>query len=101
MKTMIENLDKWAVENPLLWQSITLTSVLILALIAYFVTHKYILKQIGKIIKKSKTKLDDLLFDDKLMRRISFLPPLLIIYNFGYLVPELEELIQRVSVALS
>ena len=100
MKTMIENLDKWAIENPFLWQSITLTSVLILALITYFVTHKIILQQIGKIIKKSKTKLDDLLFDDTLMRRLSFLPPLLIINNFAYLAPELEELIQRISMAL-
>ena len=99
MNTFFENLDKWAVENPLLWQIVSLLGVLLLASLAYFITHRYILRLIANMVKKSKTKIDDLLFDNKLMRWVSYLPPLLILYNFGYLAPELEDLIQRGTIA--
>ncbi len=100
MNIFFENLNKWAVENPLLWQIISLFGVLLLASLAYFITHRYILRLIANMVKKSKTEIDDLLFDNKLMRWVSFLPPLLILYNFGYLAPELEDLIQRGTIAL-
>ena len=100
MKTIIENIGQWAVENPLLWQITAVVGVLILAALAYFITHRYILNLISKVVKKSKTDIDDILFDNKLMRQASFLPPLLIIYYFGYLTPNLEEIIHRISIAM-
>ncbi len=100
MKTLFDTLENWSVEYPLLWQNISLIGVLILALVAYFITHKYIIRVLAKMVQKSKTRIDDLLIDNKLMRRISFLPPLLIFYNFGYLIPVYEELIHRVTIAL-
>jgi miniconductance mechanosensitive channel len=100
MKTIIENIGQWAVENPLLWQITAVAGVFILAVLAYFITHRYILRLIANMVKKSKTDIDDILFDNKLMRRASFLPPLLIIYNFGYLTPNMEEIIHRISIAM-
>lgn len=100
MNTFFEILGKWAVENPSLWQIVSLFGVLLLACLAYFITHRYILRLLANVVKKSKTEIDDLLFDNKLMRWISFLPPLFIIYNFGYLAPKLEAFIQRGTIAL-
>jgi miniconductance mechanosensitive channel len=100
MKTIIENIGQWAVENPLLWQITAVVGVLILAALAYFITHRYILNLISKVVKKSQTDIDDILFDNKLMRQASFLPPLLIIYYLGYLTPNLEEIIHRISIAM-
>jgi miniconductance mechanosensitive channel len=100
MRAILENIGQWAAENPLLWQIVSMVGVLLLAALAYFITHRYVLKLIASLVKKSKTNIDDLLFDNKLMRRASFLPPLLIIYNFAYLAPNLEEFIHRLAIAL-
>jgi len=100
MDKILNNLAQWASEHPFWWQIIAFICILILAFLIFFITKRYILQWIGRIVKKSKTDLDDILFDPTLLRRIAFIPPLLVIYNFAYIWPEFEETFHRISIGM-
>ncbi len=96
----IENIINFIKENHLLRQITFILLILLLSYISYFVTKRVFLNWIGKIVKKSKTTLDDLIFNDVISRRLSFIPPILIIYNFSYMSPDISFFIQRISLIL-
>ncbi|PLW95380.1 MAG: hypothetical protein C0592_00435 [Marinilabiliales bacterium] len=59
----------------------TLAILLVIAAIGFFIT-KFILKQIFiRIIKRTKSKYDDVLVDSKFLRRLSYIVPMIIIYK--------------------
>ena len=66
--------------------------VLILAVsfIVYLITRYVVLKSISLFFKKTSTDLDDILVERGLLNRLSYLPPLIIIYNLNELIPEFE-----------
>jgi miniconductance mechanosensitive channel len=97
---IIEDILNWLSENPLIKQALFLFGVLLLSYIAYLVTRKYILKWLGLLVKRTKTQLDDIIFDQVTSRRLAFIAPILIIYNFAYLTPSLAGTIQRIAFAL-
>ena len=99
MEQIFELLGQSPPENPVLWQAINLATVLILSFLAYVITKKVVLRLIAKLVKKSKTNIDDILLDKRLMRRVALIPPLMVVYNFAYSFPQAEELIHRISLA--
>ncbi len=90
----------WSNAQPLVKQTLIVIGVLLLSYISYVVTTRYILKWIGILVEKSKSQLDDIIFDKILSRRLGFIFPLLILYNFAYLVPKLTFGIQRLALSL-
>ena len=88
----------WFEENII--QLVYLLAVIFIAIIVYIITKKYILTGLTKLIKKSKTSIDDLFFDKKLLNRIALIAPLLIIYNFAYLFPIEVTIIENIIEAL-
>lgn len=62
--------------------------VLILALVSYYIAKKIVFRVIKKLINSTNTKLDDILFSDRILSRVSFFVPLFIVNSFGYLLPE-------------
>jgi len=93
-------IQNWLNEYPFLIQILYTIAVIVLSLIAYFVTKKIILGGISKIVSKSSTELDDIFLDKTLLQRIAYIAPFLVIYNFAHLFPDFEELIRRITVAL-
>jgi len=57
-------------------------------LISYLVTRYVVFKVISALFKKTSTKLDDVLIDMGLFNRLSYVVPLLIIYNIKDLLPD-------------
>ena len=51
-----------------------------MAFLAYIITEKIIVVFIAKLVKKSKNKWDDILFERKVFRRIAQIAPALVIY---------------------
>lgn len=98
--TVINDVLNWLDMNPTVKQTLFLTGILLLSYIAYVVTRRYLLKWLGMLVKRTKTSLDDLLFDKVMSNRLAFIVPILIIYNFAYLTPSLSGTIQRLSYAL-
>ena len=85
-------------------QAITLVimtvGVLLLSLISYFIAKHYILKGLKKIIRKTKTRWDDLLFQDIILSRLSYLAPVIVIYTSAPLFASAEEIIRKISFAV-
>jgi miniconductance mechanosensitive channel len=97
---MFNDILEWLNANPLIKQTIIITGILLLSFVSYFITKRYVLKWIGLLVKKSKTGLDDIIFHKVMSRRLAYIVPILIIYNFAYLTPRWSLYIQRVSFAL-
>ncbi len=96
----IEDIKTWLEQYPFLEENIALLGVLLLAYAAYLITKKVLLRFIRGFVKRTKTDWDDILLNEKVLRRLSLITPFLIIINFAYLVPSLQSLIQRFSTAL-
>ncbi len=97
---MPEGILEWLRAHPVIKQALLICGILTLSSATYFITKKYILKGIGILVKRSKTEVDDIIFDRIMSRRLAMIVPILIIYNFSYLTPAFNEAIQRVAYAL-
>ncbi|MFA7289157.1 MAG: mechanosensitive ion channel domain-containing protein [Melioribacteraceae bacterium] len=71
-------------------------SILIISVIFYFISKNIIIKITQKLIKKTKTELDDVLFQEKFLKRIALVLSLIIINSFANLIPELASLIHKI-----
>ncbi len=97
---LLENLNLWAEKFPVVSQVLKIAAVAGLSFIFYFVTKHYVLKLFLELAGKTKTKLDDVLMQDTIVRRLSYIVPLIIIFSFAYVVPFAENFIQKASLAL-
>ena len=73
--------------------------ILLISFIAYLITRYIILKSISSLFKKTSTDIDDILIEKGLFNRLSYIIPLLIIFNFVNTIPEYY-LISRLTLAL-
>jgi len=73
--------------------------ILALSFIVYLVTRYIVIKTISHFFKKTSTELDDILVEKGLFNRLSYLPPLFIIYNLSEIIPEFN-FFDRILLAL-
>ena len=70
---------------------IIFASIIILGIISYLITRYIIIKIIFHFFKKTSTKIDDILIEKGFLNRLSYIVPLLLIYNlFDNLMNEYE-----------
>ena len=74
-------------------------AVIIISYLMYLVTRHIILKSISHFFKKTSTNLDDILIEKGVLNRLSYLVPLIFIYNLKDLLPGYE-IVDRVLIAL-
>ena len=53
----------------------------ILCLMAYFITSRILLRTVSHLFKKTSTKFDDILIEERVFSKLPFLVPLVILYN--------------------
>lgn len=92
---MIDQIRNWIKSTPWLDNNMKFLLVIILSLLSYFIMKKIILEIFRKLIKSTKTEIDDVLFTSKFLSRISYLAPLWVIANYTYLLPEYKNLLNR------
>lgn len=85
----------WLSSHPLVAQSIYLVGVVLLSWLAYLVAKVIILKALTRLIQRSATQFDDILLRESVFHRLITLIPVLILYNFTYLVPRFTGHLQR------
>nr|NIV04048.1 mechanosensitive ion channel [Calditrichia bacterium]NIV71668.1 mechanosensitive ion channel [Calditrichia bacterium]NIW00234.1 mechanosensitive ion channel [Candidatus Saccharibacteria bacterium] len=90
----------WLAEYPFIRDLGIVAGVLILSWIVYIITKRYLLRLLAKMVQKSKTSIDDIILENVVARRLSYIAPILVIYNFAYLLPAYETVIQQVLFAL-
>lgn len=91
----------WLKLNPFYRDLFEFVGILILSYVAYVITRKVIIRGLQKLVSKTKTKIDDLFLNEKLLRRISYLAPLWVIHEFLYLVPQTADFFRRIISALT
>jgi len=96
----IFNINKWLEQYPVLIENIKFLGILFLAFISYVITKKIILKYISKVVSKTSIEWDDIVLNEKLLRRISYIPPVLVLQQFVYLLPDAGSLIGKILNAL-
>lgn len=62
--------------------------ILILAFASYYIAKKIVFRVIKKLVRSTNTKIDDILFSDRVLSRVSYFVPLFIVNSFIYLLPE-------------
>ena len=67
-------------EHPWLGAGSVLIGVILLSIIVMLVVRKIVLPAIGSMVRKAKTKWDDVIFDSQVFRWVSWLPGLLVLY---------------------
>ena len=84
---MLENLELWLLNHginetfaQLFKVGISLAVMIILALIADFITQKIFLVSMARMAKRTKTEWDDLLIKHKFFHKLSHLAPALVVY---------------------
>jgi miniconductance mechanosensitive channel len=97
---MIETVNNFFGEYPLLAEVIKFTGVILLALISYLVTKKIIFALIHSFVNKTKWQYDDILLNKKILRKISIIIPIIVLNQFTYLVPRVEEFLANLSEAM-
>tara|TARA_B110000263_G_scaffold131701_2_gene114518 strand:- start:2896 stop:4119 length:1224 start_codon:yes stop_codon:yes gene_type:complete len=83
---MIALINSMLLDYPILSNTLPLLFLIIASYASFKITRKFLIRLITSQIKKSKTKLDDILIKNHLFLRISYLVPLLIIDNFSYIL---------------
>lgn len=78
---------------------ITFASIIVVAVVMFFITRKILLSAANKVAKKTVTEWDDLLLENKVFRATAHLVPIFILYHtYDFTIPlELDELSDTAS----
>ena len=95
MKKLIDNLHYVDIENPY----IALLISILFAYILFLVTNQIILRSIAKIFRKTSTKFDDILLEQKVFNKLPYLIPLIFLYSLRDVVPFFKS-VDRFLIAL-
>ncbi|MDF1611708.1 mechanosensitive ion channel family protein [Stygiobacter electus] len=92
---MFKNIIHWF--RSLNWVNDTFVflAIVFITIISYFFLKDILFRIIKRIVKRTKTIVDDILFSKTFLRRISYLAPLLILSQVTYLVPEYEKFFDK------
>lgn len=82
MTELIEVIQKWIEQYPGWAEVIKIIGILLLTIISYFITKKIIVTAVRKFVKATKNEYDDILLNDKLLKRLSLIPPIIILNQF-------------------
>ena len=76
-------------------------AVLVLSLVMLYIVKRSLLKILTKLVHRSKSQLDDIILKEGVFRRIAYLVPAIVIYNFAHLFGAAESLVRSLVSAYS
>ena len=100
MTEIIEAIQKWMEQYPVLAEMIKIAGILLLTIISYFITKKIIVAAVRKFVKSTKNEYDDILLNDKLLKRISYIPPIIILNQFTIYQSKFDSVLDNILEAV-
>ncbi len=100
METTINNFSEWLKSNPLLFILIKGVLIILGAFLIYLITHKILINIVRKIVKKTKTEFDDILLNEKLLKRFSYILPIIFLQQFTFFNSEIDRKIDNILEAM-
>ncbi|MGD9899910.1 MAG: mechanosensitive ion channel family protein [Calditrichaceae bacterium] len=95
-----ERLKIFNTAYPVVSDMMVAAGVGVLCFISYLIVARILLRFAERIIRKTKTQLDDVLLESNILKKISYIVPILVVYNLAFLFPKLSGIIVRVSQVL-
>ena len=80
---MFEKLAPYLPQNPLFHSLSVLGILAVLSILAFWITERIIIKLLSKMFQKTTTQLDDILIKRNVFKRLTYIVPALIFYNFA------------------
>jgi len=96
----MEAIKNWLVDYPIVLAIIQVVGVIFLAYLAYIIVKKLLISGVQKIVQKTKTEVDDILLNESILKRIAYVAPILVISQFLYLLPDIEDILQKFTESL-
>ena len=93
---LISDINRWFEQYPATHEIIKFLGVVLLALAAYIITKRFILKYLLKIVRKTRLEWDDLVLNERLLKRIAYIPPLIVLQQFVYLLPDAGDFVSKI-----
>ena len=91
----MEDIKNFLIQYPLLYDSVKFIGVLLLAMAVYFIVKKILIAGVHKLVKKTRTEIDDILVSDAILKRIAYVAPVLVIFQFLHLFPDVEDILKK------
>ena len=92
---MITTLKHYLEQNPFVADNIKYAGIIVLTIIVYYITKYLLFNVLSKIISKTKTKADDILLNKKILRKVSYIPSLLILQQFKFFNSPIENYLDK------
>lgn len=97
---ILDTVKYWFEQHQFAGQVLVAVGILLLSLASYLVTRHYLFEVLKKIVKNTRTEIDDIFFEKVILRRVSYIAPIVVVYFFAHLFPLPDEIIRKVSIAL-
>ncbi|MEZ5359775.1 MAG: mechanosensitive ion channel [Candidatus Zixiibacteriota bacterium] len=81
----------------ILSKSVLIVGVLVVALVSYIIARRLLVNAIAFLVRRSKTKWDDILLEHKVFGRLSHIAPALVIYLAAQFFPTASSYVQRIA----
>lgn len=93
-------ISDWIGQHPIIAGNVAFLGVIIVAWVVYRLSKRILLPLIAQFIKRSVTRIDDILFNQAVFSRLLYIIPALILYNFTSLLPVGAETARRILSAI-
>jgi miniconductance mechanosensitive channel len=100
METTMNIIREWMTENPTLFIFVKIGVVLLGAMLIYLISHKVLITLIRKVVTRTKTEFDDIFLNEKLLRRFSYILPIIFIQQFTFFNSGIDTRIDNILEAI-
>lgn len=98
---MLDGIRDWFSSNPWISNNAKYFFVVIFAIVSYYLLKSVIIPVIKRIIKSTSTQLDDILLSNKVLTRISFFAPLVVLRYFLYIESSWQLILKSILAILA
>jgi len=91
---MVENIQNWLAQNPEISNLITIVGVIFIIIFSYIISYRLLARGLIYLAERTQSKYDDIIIQHIKPRRMALAVPVLVIYIYAYLIPDLYEIVQ-------
>ena len=100
MNDLVTDIHTYLKSYPLMFLMLKIIGILFLSWISFFIARNYLVNGLNRIFVKTKTNIDDALFDAGIFNKIAWILPLIVLYNFSDLFGSFSDILKRILIAL-
>ncbi len=92
----MKEIQNWFEQYPVWENLVKFLIIVVIAYLSYLITKKILIRGVHKLVQRTKTHIDDIVLNEKLLSRVALILPVLIIYQFVYLLPYGSQIIGNI-----